>query len=276
MRLTTVLRIALLAAFVASPQAASANRAKAKVTQKKASPKARAKVATRTPTPRKGIGLRSRLANKLFARRARKSAKPESRKALESRLAHRFSPFSQGMSRTWSVTLNGKPHTTMTETVAKTQVMGKNEIHSEVHTKNSAGGFSTAVHVTYKGELIAPQTAKLGDAAPKGVSHYGPAMPAKLKVGKTWDHIVQQEGSSRGTAYKVTKAIKMTGPDGKMRNGFEISMVDRSRVYADGKKVAETKSTGTMRVLEGVGMVYARNTTNGSTMTHVLTEFSAP
>ncbi|MBT8492516.1 MAG: hypothetical protein KJO07_05615 [Deltaproteobacteria bacterium] len=227
---------------------------KAKVQRNRVKPAAK-------PKPRIG----ARLSAKLFGKRG---PKPTGR-ALEAKLSHPYAPTVQGQTRVWKINSGGKT-SKMTETVKRTEASGKN-LKAEVHYSNGTAKW-TAVTQTYRGEVMVSQMAKLGDKPAKGVTVYGVAMPRKLRVGKSWSNIVTHEDGShsRQTEYKVVKAIRMKDPNGVMRNGFEVAIKDSSRVRVDGKIASEVKSTGTYRVLSGVGTVYTSHTVNGVTVENTL------
>jgi hypothetical protein len=265
MTATRSLAIAITLALATPAAAKGLKAAPTKTTTARKAGKTRARVAPAAkPKPRIRVG--AKLANKLFGKKA---PQPTGR-ALEAKLSHPYSPMVQGQTRVWKINSGGKT-STMTETVKRTEASGK-DLKAEVHYSNGSAKW-TAVTQTHDGEVMVAQTAKLGDSPAKGVKVYGVALPRKLRVGKSWSNIVSHEDGShsRQTEYKVVKAIRMKDPNGVMRNGFEVAVKDTSRVRIDGKIANEVKSTGTYRVLEGVGMVYSSNTVSGVTVENTLT-----
>jgi hypothetical protein len=187
------------------------------------------------------------------------------------RKQHAFAPAHSGDVRVFDLATSDGTTTRkglLTQRVGEVRVEGGLLRAQVAQTWESDGHASTTHHVQDVGKkgLLMATAEKLDSPPATAIRSEGVGLPKKLKVGQTWSNTTSWEAGgalveSHSTS-RVLGKVRRAGPDGKMRDGFEIETVQRSTTTMDG---TAHKSTSVHRAvyLKGIGEVESSTRTDG-------------
>lgn len=187
------------------------------------------------------------------------------------RKQHAYAPAHSGDVRVFDLTSSDGQTSNkglLTQRVGEVRVEGGLLRAQVSQTWESGGPASTTHHVQEVGKqgMLMATSEKLDSAPATPIRSEGVAFPRKLKVGQTWSNTTSWEAGggtveSHSTS-RVLGKVRRAGPDGKLRDGFEIETVSRSTTTIDG---TAHRSTSIHRAvyLKGLGELESSTRTDG-------------